>query len=67
MIHEGTLSNRVRYQILDILGEVGGIYSAISSIIFILFAVYNYKLHESVIYQEFLKIKGLKEGNKKYD
>ena len=66
MIHEGTLSQRVRYQILDILGEVGGIYSALSSVAFIMLSIYNYKLHESIVYQEFLKSKGLKENNKKF-
>merc|ERR1711959_779360 len=65
MIHEGTLSQRVRYNILDILEEVGGIYSAISSLVFILFSAYNYKLHESIVYQEFLKTKGLKQDNMK--
>lgn len=51
MIHEGTLSQRVRYQLLDILGEVGGIYSALCSIVIIMLSVYNYKLHESVVYE----------------
>lgn len=59
MIHEGTLSQRMRYQLLDILEEVGGLYSALSSLVIILFSVYNYKLHESIVYQEFLKTKGL--------
>ena len=66
MIHEGTLSQRIRYHVIDILGDVGGINSAIVSLFLIFFSAYNYKLHESVVYQVYLKAKGISKHSKRY-
>jgi hypothetical protein len=50
MVHDGILTTRIRYNLLDILGDVGGFRGAIESILMIIFGIYNYKYHEAVVY-----------------
>ena len=60
MVHEGLLTTRIRYQMLDILGDVGGFQSAIESILVILlssrFTSFFMKLCQNIKYCRILCI-----------
>ena len=50
LVHEGELNQRVRYTLIDILGEFGGVYQAVSLFTMVFFSIYSYKFHESVVF-----------------
>ena len=51
MTNEGTMSQRVRYNLLDVLGDVGGLYTAVFSIFATFFTAYNHKRNAIKILQ----------------
>ena len=53
---EGILSQRVRYNLMMILGESGGLLSSITAIFYMVFSVLNYKETHSVVYEEYCRI-----------
>jgi len=55
---------RVRYTILDILAELGGLGAATVFVFSYLFSIYNYRHHEAQVWKEWvLKDKREKEEN----
>ena len=66
MANEGTVHSRKRYYLMDIIGEVGGFLSAIEIIVVIIFGIYNYKLHETIVYQVYLEMNDETIDSKRY-
>jgi len=43
MIHDAQLNQRVRYTLMEILGEIGGVFEGTWVMLMIFFYIYNYK------------------------
>ena len=47
LTNEMKLSQRIRYSLLEVVGEIGGLYEGMVVFMACFFYVYNYKLHEA--------------------
>ena len=56
LMQEGNLSQRIRYNFMMVMGETGGLLSAIFSVLSGFFKFYNYKETHSVVYEEYCRI-----------
>ena len=66
MIHESIFTKRVRYNIKDVVRDIGGINASILYFTATFFSIYNYKRHESIVYQVYLKGKGISTQSKRF-